>query len=355
MHTTGDGAAWRAFVQIAGCGMLMAATVFLVTRWLLRREIASLHQLAAAINDIELDGSEVYRNLPARGPAEVESIVQAWNDFALRFDIFMHGLRSSTLDLHERTQVLITGGSNTAGRTATTAALQEFDARVQGMSATVDAGQKLARQAVDLTHLATNRLEQALAHMQRIGACIAQLEAASRSTQDVLKTFDGVAFQGNLLALNAAIEAARAGEHGRTFAVVAEEVRSLARRGADTARSHIGVITQSVRAAEQGQVLVQQLQTMLGALAQNLQEMQANATELGTTSATQVEEVAATAATSAHLLTAAGEAEAISDELSRTATLVAEAAAALGGCAGPAPEVEEQDVVALGEMAQTVG
>ena len=87
------------------------------------------------------------------------------------------------------------------------------------------------KQQIEVTTDNVNRLGRRLAESSQ---AMVELEAGSRSINQILGTIRAIAEQTNLLALNAAIEAARAGDQGRGFAVVADEVRALAKRTSDS-------------------------------------------------------------------------------------------------------------------------
>ncbi|MBP8270277.1 MAG: hypothetical protein KAX42_00245 [Sphaerotilus sp.] len=98
-------------------------------------------------------------------------------------------------------------------------------------------------------HVDAQRSRQAVSGL---GERMAQMQARSREITRVIGLVETVAFQTKLLSLNASVEAARAGSAGRGFAVVAQEVRALAQRSEDAARTIRGIVGQSVAEIDEG-------------------------------------------------------------------------------------------------------
>ncbi|HUA21840.1 MAG TPA: methyl-accepting chemotaxis protein, partial [Bryobacteraceae bacterium] len=128
------------------------------------------------------------------------------------------------------------------------------------VSASVDAGQ---RQMTEMT------------------AAIGSIRESSQRVAKVLSAIDEIAFQTNLLALNAAVEAARAGEAGVGFAVVAEEVRSLAQKTSQAAKETGDIIGDSVAKADGGTRLSGEFARSFGAIVDKTREVSAQAREIG--------------------------------------------------------------------------
>jgi len=149
-------------------------------------------------------------------------------------------------------QVASASQSLAQGSSEQAASLEETTASMEEMSSMTSQNADNANEAKKLAETAWSSAEKGTEAMSRMSSAIDDIKTSSDETAKIIKTIDEIAFQTNLLALNAAVEAARAGEAGKGFAVVAEEVRNLAQRSAEAARTTADMIEGSVKNADNG-------------------------------------------------------------------------------------------------------
>jgi methyl-accepting chemotaxis protein len=116
----------------------------------------------------------------------------------------------------------------------------------------------MARKNADFSHLASAEMVQVEKSVAKSSSALAEtissmdeVRGSARDIANIIEIIEQIAFQTNILALNAAVEAARAGEAGAGFAVVAEEVRNLARRSAQAAKDTAPLIQASIARSNQ--------------------------------------------------------------------------------------------------------
>jgi len=149
-------------------------------------------------------------------------------------------------------QLAAAAGELASGTSEQAAGLEEASASMEEMSTMTQQNAESTKEVNTLVNEASRAAQKGASSMGEMQQAISDIKDSADETAKIIKTIDEIAFQTNLLALNAAVEAARAGDAGRGFAVVAEEVRNLAMRSAEAARTTSDMINNSQVKAQQG-------------------------------------------------------------------------------------------------------
>jgi methyl-accepting chemotaxis protein len=256
---------------------IMIIVVILLSYFIGKSIVTPTRLAADMMKDISQGEGDLTHTLNEQGNDEISELAYSFNLFTSKIRESLLHVSKSARDVNEHVNTVDESSKTSQSfielqndsSTQVAAAMEQMTHQIHDVSRNAEAAEQAANEAAKNASIGKNIVAKTITAIETLSS---NIETVSRVTEDlanesnnigsVLDVIRSISEQTNLLALNAAIEAARAGEHGRGFAVVADEVRTLASRTGKSTDEIQAMITKLQEGAKAAVEAVKSSQTL---------------------------------------------------------------------------------------------
>ncbi|MDY1038928.1 methyl-accepting chemotaxis protein [Lelliottia sp. CFBP8978] len=235
--------------------ILNVLAIFLLWSYMTKYLVTPINTVKKSIEEVTSGNLAV--SIPEFGNNCAGRLIPGINSLSSSIGTLVREIRASSQTAMTLSEQLSSRSAELSVKTEQqSASLIQTAASMEQMAASTKNNADNTRLASERANLATVQARKGGELMGQVAHNMQSITECAQQMTEIISLIDGIAFQTNILALNAAVEAARAGDHGKGFSVVAGEVRNLAHRSAEAAKSIKSLIDVTSHNVTQGVTVV---------------------------------------------------------------------------------------------------